>query len=85
MTKLMKCGHSANATDQDGNPVCVICIGIVEGADVVDEEPPDLTGRKARCVYCQREKDSDLSLPYFEYGEGKWKHDWYYCGCRGWD
>jgi len=93
MTKpLMKCGHSANATNQDGNPVCAICIGIDAGGTVVDEAPPDLTGRIARCVYCKQEKPSSFDLPFFEYGGDKWKDldtgspaDWYYCGCRGWD
>jgi len=84
MNPLMKCGHAANATSR-GKPVCVICYGIDEGAAVIDESPPDLAGRKAKCTYCKREKDSSLELPFFEYGEGKWKHDWYYCGCRGWD
>jgi hypothetical protein len=48
---MMKCGHAAQGTDGDGNPVCVICFGIRSGATEVDDSPPDLTGRMARCVY----------------------------------
>jgi hypothetical protein len=48
---LMKCGHAAQGHDGEGNPVCVICWGITAGADVVDDAPPNLTGRIARCAY----------------------------------
>lgn len=50
-TPMMKCGHAANAVDSEGKPVCVICHGIVDGATEIDESPPGLEGRKARCVY----------------------------------
>lgn len=81
---LMKCGHSANATTQDGAPVCVICLGIVPGADEVDENPPDLEGRTARCVYCRKERPSAINLAFFEHLP---EHDYdrYYCGCYGWN
>lgn len=48
----MKCGHSANAT-REGEPVCAVCLGIVPGADVVDTDAPDLSGRMARCSYAR--------------------------------
>jgi hypothetical protein len=48
-TPMMKCGHAANAHDQDGNPCCVICIGF-PGAKEIDTSR-DLSGRKARCAY----------------------------------
>jgi len=48
---MMKCGHAANGYDAEGNPVCVICYGIVPGATVVDPNPPSLEGRMARCTF----------------------------------
>lgn len=47
---MMKCGCAASAT-MNGKPVCFPCYGIREGADVVDDSPPDLAGRTARCDY----------------------------------
>lgn len=56
MSELMKCGHSANAThiSKDGTkkPCCVIC-NCVD----VDDNKPDLTGRKAKCTYYGMEVD----------------------------
>lgn len=86
MNVMMKCGHSANAQDSNGNPVCVICVGISEGATEVDVNP-NLTGRVARCGYfnrCHTEQPSDVSLPFFEHHPNK-EHDSFYCGCFGWD
>ena len=49
---MMKCGHAANAVKTGTDiPVCVVCYGIVPGADVVDDSPPDLSGRFAECAY----------------------------------
>lgn len=84
MTVMMKCGHAANAQDETGKPVCVICIGIRDGADEV-VEAPDLTGRTAFCVYGKHaEVPSDLSLPFFEHLPDQ-PRDRYYCGCFGWN
>ena len=48
---MMKCGHAANATS-DGKPSCVICHGIEGGLNmIVDDAPPDLSARRARCGY----------------------------------
>lgn len=47
---LMKCGHTAQGVDENGNPVCVICYGINAGATEI-ADTPDLEGRKARCAY----------------------------------
>jgi len=84
--KLMRCGHAANAVREDGSPVCVICVGIVEGADqiVPEEKQPDLTNRYAMCVYCTATVSSNLDLPFFEFKPTDY-YDRYYCGCRGWD
>ena len=48
---MMKCGHAANAT-RDGEPACVICFGIKDGATEV-AETPSLDGRLMRCTYDQ--------------------------------
>lgn len=48
---MMSCGHAANGTTGDGEPVCIICAGIVEGARQVAPEPPSLDGRTMRCSY----------------------------------
>lgn len=48
---LMKCGHAANGIDGNGAPICIICVGIVDGAREIDDAPPSLSGRKARCTY----------------------------------
>lgn len=75
---LMKCGHTANAETFSGQPCCVIC-GCTE---IV--ERPSLKGRKAKCAYCGKIKDSDYNLPFFEYRPDR-EYDSYYCGCGGWD
>ena len=66
---IMKCGHAANAEQilPDGTlvPCCVICAGIDPGA-YEPAEPPDLTGRTARC-YCCKTKPSSMNLPFFHY------------------
>jgi len=80
---MMKCGHAANAEDENGNPVCVICAGITPDAYVV-AEMPDLSGRRAKCVYCERKVQSSTDLPFFEYRPNE-EFDIYYCGCYGWD
>lgn len=82
MGQVMKCGHAAQSAEG-----CVIC-------DCVDVAPqPDLTGRRARCVYhaaphtkyeCAKERDSDRGMGFFKYNpDGEF--DSYYCGCWGWD
>lgn len=48
---LMKCGHAASAYNATtGQPSCAICLGDPR-AEQIEENPPDLTNRKARCVY----------------------------------
>jgi len=83
---MMKCGHAANATNGDGKPVCVICMGLGVGADQIDENPPDLTNRIAVCSYGRNhgKQPSNTNLAFFEYCPAK-EFDEYYCGCRGWD
>lgn len=90
MTVMMKCGHAANATDRKtGKPVCVICVGISPGATEIDDSPPDLLERRARCSYygfgrCESEGPSSPELAFFEHKPEK-DHDSFYCGCRGWN
>lgn len=82
---FMQCGHTANAVRSGTNePVCIVCLGITEGADKIAESKPDLDGRVATCGYCRRERSSDFGLAFFEYRPES-KSDSYYCGCRGWD
>ena len=80
---MMRCGHKANATHY-GKPVCVICFGLTPDAEIVADTVPDLTGRRARCIYCDNVQDSNINLPLFEH-RPNCKYDSYYCGCRGWD
>ena len=52
---MMKCGHAAQGThhlpDGTDEPCCIICFGIHPGANVIDDAPPSLEGRMARCSY----------------------------------
>lgn len=85
-TVMMKCGHAANAKTQiDGKwvPSCAICSGTKEGAHIVDDTPPDLTGRKANCSYGKHAiVDSSPDLAFFEHRADR-ETDIYYCGCYG--
>ncbi len=85
---LMKCGHTAQGTDKAGKPACIICLFIHPGAREVEDNVPDITGRKARCSYyrgkCKSEVDSSFKLAFFEHRPNK-EFDLYYCGCFGWD
>lgn len=76
MTTLMKCGHAANGT-RDGEPVCVICLGIDPGAELADATP-SLEGRVARCT-CGKERPSSLDLAFFAY-RGPGGHGTRRCG-----
>ena len=46
---MMKCGHAANST-HDGEPACAICFPHPKATEV-DESPPSLEGRTARCFH----------------------------------
>lgn len=82
---MMKCGHRSNATDASGNPVCVICIGIEPGACTIDDNPPDLSNRTAKCCYCSHTAPSTTPhLAFFEH-QPQQAHDSFYCGCKGWE
>lgn len=68
-TKTMGCGHSANGWVTRGQhkmPICVICYGINEGADVV-VDTPELAGRQSQCSYCKRLRPSSTDLAFFEF------------------
>lgn len=79
---LMKCGHTANAEYEDGQPCCLICAPRIEAFEIV-EEKPNLKGRKAKCTDCGKITDSRWDLPFFEYRPDK-EFDHYYDGCWGW-
>ena len=84
-TPMMKCGHAANAVNGAGKPVCVICIGIKDGADEIENNPPTFAGRRAHCAYGNHAiVDSSPNLAFFEYKPDR-EMDEYYCGCHGWD
>ena len=87
---LMECGHTANACDGEGLPVCVICFGIVDGAKTVVERP-SLDGRTMICSYrhgrggkVHEPTPSKWGAAFFEYRPDD-EHDRFYCGCWGWD
>lgn len=84
---LMKCGHVANAHDPYGNPVCAICAGLKNSADLIEREcfgNVGLEKRIAKCPECGATTESKWSLPFFEYRPEK-ESDIYYDGCYGWD
>lgn len=89
-TPMMKCGHNGHAKKRLTNgtyiPCCVICLDINPGADVIDENPPDLSKREAICSYgCSASvTKSSPELAFFEH-RPKEPRDRYYCGCFGWD
>ena len=85
---MMKCGHVAQGVESETKkPICIICMGIHTGATEVDDTPPDLTGRKARCSYfrrCGTEVDSNYKLAFFGYEPNR-EFDEFYCDCYGWE
>lgn len=90
MNTLMKCGHTAQGVDGRGRPVCVICIGINDGAETPDNNPLSLESRVAMCSSCDKEKPSSYTLPFFAQGSMRGgarddTKDSFYCGCLGWD
>lgn len=84
MRPLMKCGCVAQGVDACGGPICAVHAGFTPDARIIDENPPDLTGRKAKCTYCKNVRDSALTLPFFEHRPTD-ERDGYYCGCYGWE
>lgn len=82
--EMMKCGHSANATDNNNKPCCVMCVMAGNEDAKVVVEAPDLTNRKAQCSYGHKIVPSSTNLAFFEYCPDK-EFDNYYCGCYGWD
>jgi hypothetical protein len=85
---MMACGCQANGQDKNGNPVCCVHIGIAEGARVVQEAPPNLAGRQAKCGDCGRTEASEQALSgrlaFFRHQPTK-PFDYFYCGCYGWN
>jgi len=84
MTVIMKCGHAANGTNQYGQPVCVICVGLTGKATEVDPASVNLEGRLAKCCYCGVTVPSSTDLPFFRVCLDR-EFDDFYSGCRGWD
>ncbi len=81
---IMKCGHRANALNEAGKDVCVICAGICKGYDEVAEAQPDLSKRQCKCTSCGRIVPSKNAVAFFEHRpDGEYDFD--YCGCYGWD
>ncbi|GLC28821.1 hypothetical protein [Clostridium omnivorum] len=76
---LMKCGHRANSTDENDNPICGLCSRNHEGYNKRATRKWD--GRKARCPFCNIIKDSSADLPLFCYKPDE-EYDSYYCGCK---
>jgi hypothetical protein len=86
---MMKCGCAANATCSKSagviyDPPIPSCV--VHSCLEVEDSPPDLSARTARCTYCKSERPSGESerLAFFRHLPNA-DHDDYYCGCRGWD
>ena len=51
---MMKCGHAANSkrkVDDEWVDACIICAGIDPRGNEIDDSPPSLEGRTARCGY----------------------------------
>lgn len=68
-TVILECGHSANATNGNGEPSCAIHSDAQGGSTPV-RLGPDLTGRQAQCQ-CGNTATSSKGLAFFEYlGEG---------------
>lgn len=87
MKYLMKCGHVANAIDENGKPICAFCAPDVKGVTVersIESETSGLEGRTAHCAWCSRVTESKWTLPFFKYRPDK-ETDSYYCGCGSWD
>ena len=84
MSILMECGHSSNAKNSEGLPVCPTCKGVHDGWDKPSDYIPDLDGRMMRCGQCGRERESSLGGAFFHY-QADMAHDIFYCGCRGWN
>lgn len=81
---LMKCGHTGFGRDaKTGEPVCIACLGIRDGATEIDDNPPDLSERMAQCS-CGKAAPSSPQLAFFKH-EPTRKTDSYYCGCWGWN
>ena len=78
---LMACGHMSQGITADGKYICIVC-GCEEPWKYLEKHY--LESRKARCIYCGKEKDSSEDLPFFEYKKDC-EYDRYYCGCEGWD
>ena len=83
----MACGHVTTAT-MDGKPVCAVCYGRCDRAEIVVYEcVSDTTGlesRKSKCRYCSNIVDSKWNLPFFEYNPDN-EYDSHYDGCMGWN
>jgi hypothetical protein len=78
---LMKCGHTAQAEDQRGTPVCAICLGLDPRAVIPEDEQPDLNNRAAVCS-CGKRMPSRIDLPFFEHKRYAGE-DRFYCGHAG--
>lgn len=84
---MMTCGHTAQGklTMRAGvalDPPIPYC-GVCE-CETVDEAPPSLEGRTARCGYyshCRHEEPSAYTLAFFEYNGAGSRAATEYCRC----
>jgi len=84
---LMKCGHVANTEDPYGNPVCIICAGANNKADIIEKECHGnigLENRYAKCNECGKTRKSNWELAFFKYCPEE-DYDEFYDGCYGWN
>lgn len=98
---IMQCGHAPNAKNSEGDPVCVICVGIHPGWNLEDKNPPSFSGREACCAYASPGKygpswkgetrggrhcvQPSNSSLPFFESRPNDEFDYFYCGCFGWD
>jgi NMD protein affecting ribosome stability and mRNA decay len=85
------CGAISQATDDNGNPVCAICIGITEYNLVERELPEEFTIKCSDCAktltykegqwYYKNGNVSTYDVPPFLNLDTKR----FYCGCCGWN
>ena len=81
---MMRCGCAASGTNTaTGAPVCVVHVGLLASAEIVDDAPPTLEGRMATCGG-SRPVPSSPSLAFFVSRPNR-ETDEYYCGCAGWN
>lgn len=88
---IMKCGHPNSdiiaMPDDTEKPLCKLC-GCMDIAKEITEPTEGLEGRTAICSQHKEGESKPVpsrwDLPFFQYNPN-YKHDFYYCGCWGWN